>query len=146
MNQHVSDAPRGLTSVLSTHSKQSLLIAFSIRRSFCEKKPGLSKSVVTKLFQYGGFLVKLGDLQTLTNLVCLKWQNSLTLESSVMLRFVSNLVSYFPELYVYFLLQAAKLFQSEQNFLIFFTQIFFHLFVMDALVPFGKYHSSAYPI
>ena len=75
--------------------------------------------MVTKLFQHGGFLVKLGDLQTLTNLVCLKWQNSLTLESSVMSRFVSNLVSYFPELYVYFLLQAAKLFQSEQNFLIF---------------------------
>ena len=75
--------------------------------------------MVTKLFQHGGFLVKLGDSQTLTNLVCLKWQNSLTLESSVMLRFVSNLVSYFPELYVYFLLQAAKLFQSEQNFLIF---------------------------
>ena len=75
--------------------------------------------MVTKLFQHGGFLVKLGDLQTLTNLVCLKWQNSLTLESSVMLRFVSNLVSYFPELNVYFLLQAAKLFQSEQNFLIF---------------------------
>ena len=75
--------------------------------------------MVTKLFQHGGFLGKLGDLQTLTNLVCLKWQNSLTLESSVMSRFVSNLVSYFPELYVYFLLQAAKLFQSEQNFLIF---------------------------
>lgn len=75
--------------------------------------------MVTKLFQHGGFLVKLGDLQTLTNLVSLKWQNSLTLESSVMLRFVSNLVSYFPELYVYFLLKAAKLFQSEQNFLIF---------------------------
>ena len=75
--------------------------------------------MVTKLFQHGGSLVKLGDLQTLTNLVCLKWQNSLTLESSVMSRFVSNLVSYFPELYVYFLLQAAKLFQSEQNFLIF---------------------------
>ena len=75
--------------------------------------------MVTNLFQHGGFLVKLGDLQTLTNLVCLKWQNSLTLESSVMSRFVSNLVSYFPELYVYFLLQAAKLFQSEQNFLIF---------------------------
>ena len=75
--------------------------------------------MVTKLFQHGGFLVKLGDLQTLTNLVCLKWQNSLTLESSVMLRFVSNLVSYFPELFAYFLLQAAKLFQSEQNFLIF---------------------------
>ena len=75
--------------------------------------------MVTKLFQHGGFLVKLGDMQTLTNLVCLKWQNSLTLESSVMSRFVSNLVSYFPELYVYFLLQAAKLFQSEQNFLIF---------------------------
>ena len=75
--------------------------------------------MVTKLFQHGGFLVKLGDFQTLTNLVCLKWQNSLTLESSVMLRFVSNLVSYFPELYVYFLLQATKLFQSQQNFLIF---------------------------
>ena len=72
--------------------------------------------MVTKLFQHGGFLVKLGDLQTLTNLVCLKWQNSLTLESSVMLRFVSNLVSYFPELYVYFLL---NFFKASRIFLFF---------------------------